>query len=83
MNRKELAEEIIDFCITYRLLGNPKRIILAKSKVEEELGNICFVEGLIHMIIVKSKYITTIDNKRLKKLLINLEKMRLDLEYQE
>ena len=83
MERKELAEEIISFCVKYRLLGNPKKIILANERVEEELQNICFVESLIHMLILKTKYIRDIDNDRLKALLVELEKVRLDLEYDE
>ena len=81
MDRKELAKEIADFCIKYRLLGKPKNIILAKDRIEKELENICFVESLIHMIILKTQYIKDVDTKRLKNLLMELEMVRLDLEY--
>ena len=81
MERKELAEKVIDFCVKYRLLANPKKILASKGRVETELGNICFVESLIHMLIVKTKYIS-VDNNRLKNLLMELEKVRLDLEYE-
>jgi len=77
----ELAEEIINFCVKYRLLGNPKKIIKSKDRVIQELGNIVFVESLIHMLILKTKYIHNVDNNRLKVLLVELEKVRLDLEY--
>jgi len=80
MEKLELAEEVISFCIKYRLLGNPKRIVLAKDRVVQELGNIVFVESLIHMLIVKTQYIE-VDNNSLKSLLMELEKTRLDLEY--
>ena len=83
MERLELAEEIIDFCIKYRLLGKPNRFVLAKDRIEKELENICFVESLIHVIILKTQYIKDMDNIRLKKLLMELEKVRLDLEYDE
>ena len=80
MGKLELAEEIIDFCVKYRLLGNPKRIVKSKDRVIQELENVCFVEGLIRMLIRKTQYID-VDNNRLKNLLIELEKVRLDLEY--
>jgi len=80
MEKLELAEGVISFCIKYRLLGNPKRIVLAKDRVAQELNNITFVESLIHMLIVKTQYIE-VDNNKLKSLLMELEKIRLDLEY--
>jgi len=80
MEKRELAEEIINFCVKYRLLGNSKRLFLAKNRVEEELENIYFVENFIHMLIYKTKY-KNVDIDRLKNLLIELEKVRLDLEY--
>ena len=80
MEKLELAEKIIYFCIEYRLLDKAKDMILEKGRVEQELGNICFVENLIHLLIVKTKYIE-VDNRKLKNLLVELEKIRLDLEY--
>ena len=80
MGRKELAEEIISFCIRYKLIRNAKRLLLAKNRIEERLGDICFVESLIHIFILKTKF-TEVDNDRLKKLLVELERVRLDLEY--
>ena len=77
MNRKELAEEIVDFCNEYKILSKN----IEKSKILEELEKVSFVENLIHAIILKSTYRKNIDTERLKKLLVALEKERLDLEY--
>ncbi|MCL2838164.1 MAG: hypothetical protein FWE04_03735 [Oscillospiraceae bacterium] len=79
MEKIELAEEIINFCVKYRLLGNPKRIIKSKDRVIQELDNVEFVESLISVLIKKSKYIN-MDNKSLENLLAKLEEVRLDLE---
>ena len=81
MGKKELAENLIDFCAQYNLFDTPKEIFLAKDKVVENLGDICFVESVIHTLILKAKYIENVDFDRLKMLLIELEKVRLDLEY--
>jgi len=82
MGKKELAEKIIYFCIEYRLLDRAKDMILEKGRVERELEDICFVENLIHLLILKTKYIE-VDNRKLKNLLVELEKVRLDLEYED
>ena len=82
MTKRELAEKLTSFCAEYRLLGNPKRVLKAIDRVEQELDNICFVESVIHMLCLKTKYID-VDNVRLKDLLMELEKVRLDLEYDE
>ena len=85
MERKELIEEIISFCMEYRTINIPRndteRIILVKHRIEEQLKNSSFVEDLIHTLLVKTRYIKGMDNKRLKDLLVELEKVRLDLEY--
>ena len=83
MERNKLAEEIIDFCITYRLFANTKRMVLEKTNIEQGLDNIIFVENLIHTLILRTNRIKNINNARLKKLFLELEEIRLDLEYGE
>jgi len=73
MSRGKLAEEIIDFCTKYRLLD------ISKSKIENQLENSLFIEYLIHMLIIRAKYIRNMDFERLNKLLDELEKIRLEL----
>jgi len=83
MERKELAEEIINFCTEYRLFKKSKGKVLSKEHIAEQLSDVFFVENLIHLLILKTKYRKNIDKKRLKRLLIELEKERLSLEYGE
>jgi len=81
MNRKQLAEEIVDFFAIYKLLKKQKGLALTANQVEEQLGDVSFVENLIHIVILKTKYRKHIDKDRLKRLLVALEEIRLDLEY--
>ena len=85
MKIKELAEEIIDFCTKYNILINPgkspQEIFMAKLRVEEHLKHSWFVEQLIHELLTKTRLNRKINRRRLKILLLKLEKIRLDLEY--
>ena len=87
MSRKELAEEIVDFCIKYKVIitsgKSPLEISMIKLRVEEHLKYSDFVEDLIRTLLVKTKFNRKINNRRLKILLLKLEKIRLDLEYDE
>ena len=81
MERNELANEIIDFSLVYRLFDNPEN--MKSENIVQHLEESWFVEHLIHVLNVKAKYIKSMDNNRLKRLLIELERVRLDLEYPE
>ena len=81
MTKKELATELIDFCFKYRLLNISNKRAETVDNVEANLGKIEFVERLIHMLIAKTKIRKNIDKQKLKKLLLELEEIRLDLEY--
>jgi len=87
MERKKLAEEIIDFCIKYKIilkpLKNPQEVIMVKKNTEELLKDSQFVESLIHTLIIKTRYNRKVNCRRLKILLLKLEKIKLDLEYDE
>ena len=83
MERTKLAEEIINFCITYRLFGKAERMALSKDRIKQGLEDIIFVENLIHTLILRTNRIKNINNARLKKLFLELEAVRLDLEYGE
>jgi len=47
------------------------------------LKDVSFIESLINTIIVKTKKSKDIDVEKLKELLLELEKIRLDLEYRD
>ena len=87
MGNTKLAEEIIDFCIRYKILiksfENPQERIFVKKSIEKQLKDSRFVEGLIYTIISKVRFNKKVNCRRLKILLLKLEKVRLDLEYGE
>jgi len=87
MKKDKLAEEIINFCIRCKIIikpfKNPQERFMVKKSVEEHLNDIRFVEGLIHTLIVKTQHNRKVNCRRLKILLLKLEKVRLDLEYGE
>ena len=76
MNRKLLAEEIINFCVEYKI---EKYLLAPQSIVEDYLKYNWFVESLIQMLWIKAKYIENVDCERLEKLIADLENVRLEL----
>ena len=80
MERKELAVKLIDFCIENRIFNTSTQIGRMRSRIERQLDDLAFVEYLIHMLITKAKYKEGVDFKKLRELLEELEKIRLDLE---
>ena len=81
MERENLINEIIDFCLDYRLFSEGVIVGDMKIIIEKELEDFEFVESLINTIIVKSKTRKKTDSKRLRSLLLELEKIRLEMEY--
>ena len=81
MERKILASEIVDFCLEYGVFNISTDIGEIKTRIEEQFVDFEFVEGLINMIIVNTKNKNDIDTGKLIELLIELEKIRLELEY--
>ena len=80
MRREVLISEIIKFCLDYGVLINENEI---KTNIENGLSEADFIESLINMIIIKSKKSFGLDIRRVKELLIELEKIRLELEYKD
>jgi len=83
MERKELINEITGFCLEYRLFRRTADIEKIKNRIEEQLEDSEFIESLINTIILKTKRQKNKDTDRLKELLIELEKIRLEIEYKE
>ena len=82
MEKYQLAEEIIDFCSKYYILGTTIEKASA-SNIVEQLEEVSFVEHLMSTIEKNAKYKKNIDIKKLKVLLNELDKIRLDFEYGE
>jgi hypothetical protein len=83
MGRKDLVNELIEFIDRYRLFSNAENLRMARDKIERQLENSVFVEGLIQTLIVKARYLDNVDFEQLKRLLIGLEEIRLELEYRD
>jgi len=86
MERKTLVNEIARFCFDYGLFDKSVKIDEIENKIKAELEDPSFIESLINTILVKTKYFKNsksknLDVDQLKELLLNLEKIRLELEY--
>jgi hypothetical protein len=81
MKRKILIKEIIEFNKNYGLFHNS----IDENKIKNMLGiwleETHHIESLINIIIVKANNTKNINKKKLKNLILELERIRLDLEY--
>ena len=83
MARKDLINEIADFCFAYGLFKKSVDVNNIKAGMEKQFDDVEFIEALIHMLTTKTRIHKNIDIEKLKALLIELEKIRLELEYKE
>jgi len=80
MERDILVGEIVRFCLDYGVLIDAEEL---KRKIELGLEKAELIESLINTIFLRAKASKNIDIKRVKELLIELEKVRLDLEFKD
>ena len=84
MNRKILVEEIVDFYFNTGLLDevtmNRDGVI---ATVESCLEKAEHIETIINTIIIRAKTQKNLDVEKLKRILIGLEMVRLELEYKD
>ena len=80
MKRNILVEEIMNFCLDYGVFIELKEI---KSKIKQGLEQAELIESLINTIFLKAKSSKNMDIERVKELLIELEEVRLDLEFKD
>ena len=80
MERDILVDEIYNFCFDYGVLVDKKAI---KKNIEKGLGKAEIVESIYNMVFTKAKRGKVEDVERAKELLIELEKIRLDLEFRD
>ncbi|MCL1858155.1 MAG: hypothetical protein FWF92_02850 [Oscillospiraceae bacterium] len=83
MTKQELIDEITDFCLEYNLFNKFVKIDETKNKIDYQLNDIEFVESLINTILLKTRNLKNQNINRIKILLLELEHVRLDLEYAE
>jgi len=80
MERDNLIREIVSFCLDYGVLISLKEI---ESKIQKGLESAELVEDLINTIFIKAKADNGMDIKRVIELLVELERVRLELEFRD
>jgi len=83
MKKDIFINELINFCFRYILFDKLIEMDTIKCNLEKQLEDIDFVETLIREIMVKTKSHRGIDIEKAKMLLLELERIRINLEYKE
>lgn len=84
MDQYKLVKEIIKTCKYFRILELNINEIFVEKKIVDGLEDIIFVENLLNVFYKKMKlkrFRKNLNQNRLKRLLIELEKIRLNLEF--
>ena len=83
MDQYKLVKEIIKMCQYFKVLQVSDSDIYVEKKIIDGLDDIIFVENLLNIFYqkMKLKRFKNLDQNRLKRLLIELEKIRLNLEF--
>lgn len=84
MNHYTLIKEIIKTCNYFKVIDKNKDYYYVEKKIIDGLEDISFVENLLTIFYQKmklKKFQNTLNKDRLKRLLFELEKIRLELEF--
>lgn len=84
MNQYNLIKEIIKTCKYFKVIDYEINDLFVEKKIIDGLEDIIFVENLLNIFYSKMKlkrFQKKLNQNRLKKLLIELEKVRLNLEF--
>ena len=81
MDRINFLDELVDFCLYNNIFNKSISVEQIRSGIEHNLDDADFVESLINQIILKTKQHRHINTDSVKMLLLELEKIRLELEY--
>ena len=85
MQKNQLIDEIISFCYKYEIFtGKINADEMKELLVTIGLNDFEFVENMINTIYIKTKTCENLDYERLertKSIIVELEKIRFDLEY--
>ena len=84
MDQYKLVKEIIKTCKYFKIMEYETDDNLVQKKIIDGLDDIIFVENLLNIFYQKmrlKRFQHTLDQSRLKRLLIELEKIRLNLEF--
>ena len=77
MERDILISAIVRFCFDYDEVIDDE----IREKVQSKLTSANFIENVISTIHIKTRNSSNIDTKQIKAMILELEKMRLDIEY--
>ena len=84
MEQYKLVKEIIKTCQYFKIMNCDINDSFVEKKIIDGLEDIIFVENLLNIFYKKMKqkrFQKTLNQNRLKRLLIELEKIRLNLEF--
>ena len=84
MEQTKLIKEIIKTCQYFKIMEKDINNYYVEKKIIDGLEDIIFVENLLNILYKKMKlkrFQQTLNQDRLKRLLIELEKIRLNLEF--
>ena len=84
MTRQELLDEIIKTCRYFKIIKGNYDYVKTKESISKKLNDISFVESLLKTFYSKMKqkrFRKGLNKERLKKLIIELEIMRTNLEF--
>lgn len=84
MEQYKLVKEIIKTCQYFKVMNRDINDAFVEKKIIDGLEDIIFVENLLNIFYKKMKlkrFQNTLNQDRLKRLLIELEKIRLNLEF--
>lgn len=84
MEQYKLVKEIIKTCQYFKIMNFDINDSFVEKKIIDGLEDIIFVENLLNIFYKKMKqkrFQKTLNQDRLKRLLIELEKIRLNLEF--
>lgn len=84
MEQYKLVKEIIKTCQYFKIMNCDINDGFVEKKIIDSLEDIIFVENLLNIfykMMKQKRFQKTLNQNRLKRLLIELEKIRLNLEF--
>jgi len=81
MERIDLINELSGFFLDYETLNQSMNEAEIRDMIESGLHEPWFIESIINMMILRTKTGRGFDINKIKEILIELEKIRLELEY--
>lgn len=80
MKRKDLVNEIVDFCLDYKVFNEQMGVDEIKRTIESRLENVEFLETLTSTVFKRAKRYKILREPRVVKILLELDIVRAELE---